>query len=221
MSEDKQGREKTFRMVAQGLMTNPAYLLLFGLGLMAGSVVLASLVGGDPQTTLYSILSWFVFLIGSVLVVAWNETSGKDKDDGNFRGIPDEVAENAFFKGTNAGFLSGFWKAKWHVTEGTPHDHDDEDQVNLLCEDAAIFASSFDDETGKTFWMFGRLSDCDVVTLTYWSSLEKGYSFLTGCVVLELDESFEGKGRRMTGTWRGMGKDGSIVHGTTEWEKKG
>lgn len=218
--QTKEGREKTLRLVVQGLMTNPAYLLLFGLGLLASAVVLAVFIKGDPMVTLWSIITWFVFLIGSVLVVAWNESKVRPKIDIE-RGIPDETAEDAFFGGVEASHLSGFWKAHWHVVEGTPHDSDETDQVSLICDDASIFVSSFDEEEGKTYWMHGRLSDCDVVTLMYWSSLEKGYSCLTGCVVMTVDDSFSGKGRRMEGYWRGMGKDGKIVHGTTIWEKLG
>lgn len=217
---EKQGREKTLRLVVEGLTTNPAYLLLFGLGLLASAVVLAVFINGDPVVTLWSILSWFVFLIGSVIVVAW-DVSRRQNSGNTVRGIPDETAEAAYFGGVEASHLSGFWKANWHVVEGTPHDADETDQVNLICDDASIFASSFDKEQGKTYWMHGRLSDCDVVTLMYWSSLEKGYSCLTGCVVMTVDDSFTGKGKKMSGFWRGMGKDGQIVHGTTEWEKLG
>ena len=170
---------------------------------------------------LWSIISWFVYLVGSVLVVAKGETDKKIREDNTIRGIPDETAEEAYFGGLEASRLSGFWKAHWHVVEGTPHDIDSEDQVNLICDDASIFGSSFNKEQGKTYWLQGRLSDCGVVTLIYWSCLEKGYSSLTGCVVLEVDDSFEGKGNKMNGTWRGMGKDGNIVHGTTTWEKLG
>ena len=216
---EKEGREKTLRLVIEGLTTNPAYLLLFGLGILASAIVLAVFVAGDPIVTLWSVISWFVFLVGSVMVVAWNESKRTSGD--KVRGIPDETAEEAYFGGVESSHLSGFWKAKWHVVEGTPHDTDDEDQVNLICDDASIFASSFDDTTKKTYWMQGRLSDCDVVTLLYWSCLEKGYSSLTGCVVLKVDDSFDAKGKKMSGTWRGMGKDGKIVHGTTTWEKLG
>ena len=218
MSEEK-GREKTLMLVVQGLTTNPAYLLLFGLGLLASGIVLAVFVQGDPMVTMWSIISWFVFLIGSVLVVAYNE-SKKPTEEGH-QSIPDETALEAFYGGAEASHLSGFWKAKWHVIEGTPHDPDSEDQINLICDDASIFASSFNEAQGKTYWMQGRLSDCDVVTLLYWSCLDKGYSSLTGCVVLKVDDSFEAKGKKMAGTWRGMGKDGKIVHGTTTWEKLG
>ena len=214
---EKQGREKTLMLVVQGLTTNPAYLLLFGLGLLASAIVLAVFVQGDPMIATWSILSWFVFLIGSILVVAFNE-SKKDKSI-KARGIPDETAEEAFFGGIESSHLSGFWQAKWKVVAGTPHNDGDEDQINIVCDDAAIFASSFDKKQGKTYWMRGRLSDCNIVTLMYWSSLDKGYSCLTGCVVLKVDDSFEGKGRKMVGHWRGMGKDGNIVHGTTEWSK--
>lgn len=217
---EKEGREKTLRLVVQGLTTNPAYLLLFGLGILASGVVCAVFVAGDPMMTTWTILSWFVFLIGSVMVVAYNE-SKKPQEPDNVRGISDETAEKAFFGGVEAAHLSGFWKAHWSVVQGEPHDVDVEDQVNMICDDASIFASSFDEDTNRTYWMHGRLSDCDIVTLMYWSSLEKGYSGLTGVVILKVDDSFAGKGKKMEGSWHGMGKDGELVHGTTIWEKLG
>jgi len=217
---EKDGREKTLRLVVQGLTTNPAYLLLFGLGILASGVVCAVFVAGNPTITTWTIISWFVFLVGSVLVVAHNE-SKSELDCNNVRGIPDELAEEAFFGGVESSHLSGFWKAKWCVVEGQPHDTDMEDQVNVICDDASIFASSFDEATSRTYWMHGRLSDCDVLTLIYWSNLQKGYSGLTGVVIMQVDDTFEGKGRKMYGVWHGMGKDGKLVKGTTIWEKIG
>jgi hypothetical protein len=189
--------------------------------MLASAIVLAVFVQGDPIITLWTIISWFVYLVGSVMVVAWNESNRKDDKGNTVRGIPDETAEEAFFGGVESSHLSGFWKAKWHVTQGQPHDVDEEDQVNIICDDASIFVSSFDTDTKRTYWMHGRLSTDKTVTLMYWSSEDKGYSGLTGVVVMKVDDTFIGKGRRMEGFWHGMGKDGELVHGTTLWEKQG
>ena len=69
--------------------------------------------------------------------------------------------------------------------------------------------------------MLGRLSEEHLLSIVYWHGVEKGFSQMCGNVLLKVDDSFEGKGRIMTGTWKGMGKDGTIVHGDTTWKKVG
>jgi hypothetical protein len=212
--------EKTFMAVAKGLYSNPAYLLLFGLGVMASTIVLGAFMYGDSHITILSAVSWLIFLVSSICVVGFTEKSKLTEDDGNF-GPPDQAAVNAFVEGPSAENLSGTWDAFWFDKEGNPYAGEPKERVTITCKGARMFISAYNESLDKTYWMYGRLSDNDTVILIYWSALESGFSSLVGTVIMELDTSFEARGRKMDGLWTGRGRNGEIIDGKVSWQKRG
>jgi hypothetical protein len=215
-------REKTLQLIVGGLKTSPAYLLLFGLGVVAGGIVLGAFAWGDTKIGLISAGGWAGFLVGAVILIAITEW-GRNKASGYHTpfGPSDSSAISAFFAGPDAQHLAGTWKAFWQDKEGKPYNPDPQERMVITTEGPEVCCHSFDPSTKKTYFLFGVFRSTGVLPLIYWSTAEPGYSALTGVVLLKLDDSFEGKGQRFTGEWSGWGREGKIISGKTVWEREG
>jgi hypothetical protein len=214
-SSSNASREKTLRLIINGLVSRPSFLLLFGMGVMASAVVLGTFCLADPKLVTFAVGSWFIYLL---ICAAVAYVSEKGRKSGLSH--PDETAMEAFEGGPDAGFLAGHWTANWKTNE-RPDDKERIDGLVIMTSGSKIFVSMEDTEICRTYWMLGRLSEEHLLSMVYWHDKEKGFSQMCGNVLLMVDDSFGGKGRIMTGTWKGMGKDGTVAHGDTVWKKVG
>ncbi len=153
-------------------------------------------------------------------------------DEFQVLGIGDR-AMNSFLNGGNASNLEGTWKAKWMVfdesgaqkpyTVKIPSNHSTEieypsEVINVQSSSSMVFCtakkpSELGHET--TYWLAGRLSNNNEVTLTYWN--EKNY--MTGSVFLRLVQEF-GQPEVLTGWWCGHSMNHKLTYGPTEWVKR-
>lgn len=220
------GREGTYRLIVSALKTNPAYLLLFSLGLLGGGMGVGTsavgLIRHDPTSLTVGFGTWVLLLIATLLVIRFVE-SRRRPGSGLLEGL-DQKARDAYLAGSSADFLSGRWRAQWfegHGESRKPYSPDPTEEISISTQGARVTCNSYDPSTKKTYWLDGRLSDRGVVSLIYWSQIEKGIAALTGTVLMRVDDSFEGRGERLAGSWCGFTRDGKITTGEVEWKKLG
>ena len=220
---DASSREGTYRQIIDSLKTNPAYLLLFAIGLLGGAMgVGVAAVGSYRGNTLSVVLgfsTWVLLLLAALLVIRIVERrrqpiAGTD--------IFDHAAREAFLSGPSAEQLSGRWSIEWFVGEGEerkPYEPDPKEEITITTYRSRIACSSFDPSLKRSYWLEGRLSNESVITLLYWSAPDQG--FAAGVVFLLLDRSFETKGGRLSGWWRGFTRNGKVTTGSVEWTRLG
>jgi len=197
------GHQKTLRMIATGLARRPAYLLLFGLGVVGGGVSGSVGVMGGGYLQVFAIGSFFIFLLVSAMTVGKVEESFKPAGGP----IPDFEANKEFLAGPNAARLSGAWELTWKWGAG-----DDVDQVTLVVSGATVFGSSYDDEHSRSYWFLGRIDDDGDLPALFWGRDGCGP---VGCAFLQRD------GRsKFAGTWKGVDKDDEDGHCDVVLERK-
>jgi hypothetical protein len=214
-------REKTFRVAIFALKSNPAYLTLFCLGLMGGPVVAVAIFRPDPRVAIAATVAWIIFLVASILVVAYVESRRPQTQDSPFE-PSDQSARKTFLGSQSAEDLSGRWRVYWYEGRGEDrkaYDPDPEEIADISTNGPALFVHSYDPSTKSEYWFFGRLSETGDVTLNYWSKPEKG--MLTGVLFLVVDKTFEKKGKKMCGWWQGRTRDGKVTTGEVEFVKEG
>jgi hypothetical protein len=215
-------RESTNQLIIWTLRDNPAYLLLFAIGLLGGGLGVGSTTVGLIRATktplILGFLSWVLLLVAAFLVIIFVER--RRREESELLATLDQKAREAFLAGRSAASLSGLWKVKWYIGEGEQrraYEEDPEEEVSVSTFKSRVSCSAHDPSTGLIYWMDGRLSEKGIVTLTYWGQPEKGVAGLTGVVFLIVDDSFESKGDRLTGWWRGFTRDGKTTTGEVEW----
>lgn len=241
-------REKTFQKLIDSLQGNPAYIFLFGLGLLGGTTGLATAGYGAFQTVnelvYIGIGTWFVFLVFAFLTIRLVEKQRFSivamKAPTTTPMTPatlDSEAQEAFFAGTSADILKGRWKSTWHL-EGQVHQdyyehvqeeaqtnaEDYEEYIDITTDRARVSCKAFDPTTGKYWWLDGRLSVSNNVTLTYWSTPDSPHNELTGVIFFEINKSFEAnRPMKLIGSWIAYTREGrgKISHGGVEWTKIG
>lgn len=219
------GREKTFRVAISALKTNPAYLTLFCLGLMGGPVIAGAMFTADGEIALVATVSWLIFLLASLLVVAFVESRRNplvSADQQSLFTPPDQLALSAFEDSHSAAKLSGRWSVHWFEGVGAerrPYSPDPEEIAIVTTRGPTLFIHCYDPSNLSEYWLYGRLSDRLDLPLFYWSKPET--NMLTGVVFLSVDESFEAKGNRMSGWWRGRTRDNKMTVGEIELERLG
>lgn len=219
-----QEREQTFRTAIYHLRHNPAYLTLFALGLAGGSVVVAAFFRStNSNVAIVATVSWIVFLIASLLVVAFVESRRTDaKSIYNY--LIEDKANNSFFGSRSAERLTGRWNIFWYEGHGDdrqPYAPDPHEIANISTYGSMIFISSYDESMDKeeeTYWLLGRMSDNLDVSLMYWGPKGRA-DLLTGVVFLEVSDTFEDKWEVMTGQWMGRTRDEKITIGDVEFIK--
>lgn len=218
---ENRSREKTYRVAISALKSNPAYLTLFCLGLMGGPVVAGAIFKTDQLVAATATVSWLIFLLASIFVVAFVETRQTKSSDSSL--IPtDEDATANFLSSKSASKLSGRWQVCWYKGTGEerqPYDPDPEEIAVISSRGPGLFIHSYDPSTKNEYWLIGRLSDKLDVTLFYWGKPDDG--MLVGVVFLELDDSFDAKGNKMAGSWQGRTRDGEVTIGDVEFIRLG
>jgi hypothetical protein len=216
-------REGTYQEIVKSLRTNPAYLLLFAIGLLGGAMgVGIAAVGSYRGNTVHLVLgfsTWVLLLIAALLVIRIVErrrepTKGAD--------VFDHAAREAFLSGPAADRLSGRWHVEWFIGEGAerkPYEPDPKEEVTITTHRSRIACSSYDPSLKRTYWLDGRLSKEGIVTLLYWSAPDQG--FAAGVVFLLVDHRFEARGGHLSGWWRGFTRSGQVTTGCVEWTRLG
>jgi hypothetical protein len=209
--------EKTYQIIAEGLKTNPAYLLLLAVGLLGGTISTVVGVVGDDRVVQFLVTGiWVLLLIGSFLVIRTIELKKATPEARPL--IPDLGALSAFRVGSNAASYSGRWKVYWYENSGSarmPYAADPTDEIVVSAADASIFCSSYDPSTNHSYWMLGKLSDSGYCNLMYWSKALRDTSSLTGTVLLQ---PLSTDRKWLRGKWTGVTRNGDVVSGDVEWE---
>jgi len=200
-----ESQQKTFRMIATGLARRPAYLLLFGLGVIGGGVSGSVGVLGDGYFQIFAVGSFFTFLLVSALAVMKVEEYMRPEGGGV---IPDLEAKKEFLAGPNAARMSGTWEMVWKWGHG-----DDLDQVSLVVSGATVFGSCFDDENSRTYWFIGRIDDDGDMPALFWGRDGDGP---VGCAFLKRDGH-----SKFVGTWKGVDKQDQDGHCDVTLERRG
>lgn len=175
---------KTIRAIANGLAKRPAYLLIFGLGVLCASVAGTMGVVGELYLQVFSGGSFFAFMLLSILAIMRVEAIiHKDKE----RIIPDQQAKEEFFDGPNATRLSGKWVIYWN--------DESSDQIILIVKGSTVFGSCYNSCDNNNYWLIGRITLDGDFPAMIWG--EDGRH--SGCVYLtkKSNNLFEG-------TWKGM-----------------
>ena len=141
-----------------------------------------------------------------------------------------ESAQKGWFYGGNAKTLEGAWEVRWYSLdeEGKrkpymiKNKHGDleeypAEQAQVTAEGAMISINNADRSTGYNYFLEGRLTEKNIVTLTYWSQPTIKESALVGVLLLELSDSFDKT--TMSGSWIGYSRKNQIVSGEVEFLK--
>ncbi len=220
-------REATFKSAIYHLRHNPAYLTLFALGLAGGGVVITAFVrSSDTSVAIVATVSWIIFLIASLLVVAFVE-SRRSTGQLSLNISLDEKALKSFFESQSAERLSGRWNVFWYEgfgSERKAYTPDPHEIADISTNGSQIFIHSYDESMASSeedYWFIGRISEKSDVSLIYWGPSKGSTKLLTGVAFLEVDDTFEGKGDVMTGWWRGRTRDEEVTTGAVEFIRFG
>ncbi|MEK7482803.1 MAG: serine/threonine-protein kinase [Planctomycetota bacterium] len=124
-------------------------------------------------------------------------------------------AKDSYLNGGDASLLEGYWKVKWY-SEGDPTAH--LEQITLDTNKSEILGTATDKTTvAKTYWYHGRLSSKNILTLEYWSQYNTEQASLVGTLFLEVISA--STPMTLKGYWYGYSRNGTIIHGTVEWNK--
>lgn len=165
----------------------------------------------------------YTFMCLSILMglgAAWFEISNRHLNAqgrdhvGNLLG---DAATTAYRSGGDASFLTGRWKAEWCMESEenaeSSYIQNYEEVIQIMSSDSEIFGISYDSTTKSTYWLHGRISTNNIVTLTYFSP--KGLSGnLVGVLIFRSEDRF-GE-RNLTGEWIGWTKNNQLTHGTIQ-----
>ena len=188
-NNQNQKREQTLRLVINGLANKPAYLVMFGIGLLASALVGFGIFSTIPGVAMLSMGAWFIYCV-IALAVIFKIEQGKAKNDD----IVDDNAKDAFDKGGNGDFLSGLWHGSI-ISEG----HEEKFTMTFLVSGSKVFGTVCNDQSGEVFWSYGRLSDRNRLAMIYWGPEEIGKAGLTGVSFLSLKDGENHL--TMTGEW--------------------
>lgn len=221
-SDRSWGREGTYRLIVTTLRDNPAYLLMFGVGLLGGAVGLGTAAVGlwnrDPMALAVAATTWIVLLVSSVFVIRLVES--RREGPSMFLTTIDQAARAAFLAGGSAERLHGRWKVAWYEGEGPnrrPYDPDPQEEITVTTLKCRVTCSGYDPSRKRTYWIDGRLSCNGMLTAIYWSQSTE--ERLVGSLFLRVDDRLDGV--RMKGWWRGHTRDDSVRAGEVEWTRLG
>ena len=144
--------------------------------------------------------------------------------------IISQIAMKGWYKGGNASNVDGVWEVYWSEIDeqgqyspymvksknGSLQEYPAE-QAKIKTKGAMISVENTDITTGYIYFLEGRMSQKNTVTLIYWSQPKTTDSVLVGVLLLELEESFYDT--MMKGEWIGYDRKGVITRGQTVWKK--
>ena len=216
-------RESTYQSIVHALVKNPAYLLLFSLGLLGGGMGMGTtVVGFFRENTTFMVLgfsSWALLVLASLLVILYVERKGQRRTA--LLDFLDDKAREAFHSGADAAEFSGEWDAKWYVGEGASrvaYSPDPEEKISVNTFGSGLCCNGVDESLKQRYWLVGRLSTRLYVPMLYWS--QKGDTeILTGVLLMRKEETGLGV-RLLKGFWTGFTRDGVVTRGECEWSQR-
>lgn len=179
---------------------------------------------------LLSIMSFYSLCIISALGAGWidylqNLTPKVGKIMGS------ETTEN-FIHGGSAKALTGLWSVQWYSTDkhGKQIDYyvhrkiakeKQMQNVELIADGSQVLFIGRDLTTeAPRYWMYGRASFSNSLSVIYWGHHEKSERALTGTVFLEIIDEIEiNQPLKMKGWWRGHSRDNEVEYGEVEMVK--
>jgi hypothetical protein len=216
-------REGTYQSIVHALGKNPAYLLLFSLGLLGGGMgVGTTVIGFYHENTTFMILgfaSWALLVVASLSVILYVERPRQRST--SLLDFLDDKARAAFHSGGVAKELSGEWQVTWYAGTGDgrkPNPGDAQDMISVSTFGSGLVGVAKDDSTKKRYWLLGRISTRHYLPLLYWSQSET--EMLTGVVFMHQEEVALGAPLRMKGIWEGYTRDGQVTRGECEWNQQ-
>lgn len=199
-----------------------------------GLGVTVKLVEDNPTAVIITIVGIILLLMLMVALVGFRVLGRQQRSNvlpthGELIG---KRATECFFHGSDPA-LDGRWRVTWlqqdseKTDKWIPYQVRDEasgemidyppDVVTLQTHGALISAEAEDTTTRRIYYLEGRVSNMNIVTLMYWSQIGGREEMLVGTLLLELKKGF--KSIDMVGTWSGYDRHKKIVHGRVEWVK--
>jgi hypothetical protein len=216
-------RESTYQTIVQALKRNPAYLLMFSIGLLGGGMGVGSVaVGFYSENTTFMVLgfsSWALLVVATSLVILYVERPRQRRS--SLLDLLDDKARESFHAGADATELSGEWDVKWYSGEGAslvPYSPDPEERIAVNAFRSGLCCTAVDESTKKRYWLLGRVSTRQCVPMLYWSQ-QGETEILTGVVLLRKEETGLGP-LRFNGIWSGFTRDGAVTRGECEWTRR-
>ncbi len=137
----------------------------------------------------------------------------------------------AFVKGGDAGRLDGTWKVTWFVFDESGHwqvhmikNPDDperlipypDEYITVRSNESMVLCTSRDALKKEVpYWLGGKLSSKDDLSLLYWNRV----NYMAGVLFLTVIEHYPHP-LRMSGWWCGHTRDHKTVQGPVEWVKE-
>ena len=154
-----------------------------------------------------------------------------DKLPESYRSLGTKRSKKAFMTGPSAKHLEGTWEAKWY--QHNPGDGEDElyttmdsvvgmmmpypdDVITVESNGPHLWGESFNVHTNATYWLEGRISSKEYVTLSYWSEASPEVSGFTGVLFMKVGRDDNEK-LRLEGHWLGYSRNQKIVRGKVVW----
>lgn len=217
-------REGTYRSIVQALKKNPAYLLMFSIGLLGGGMGVGTIaVGFYRENTTFMFLgfaSWALLVVATILVVVMVERPRQRRS--SMLDLLDDKARESFHAGADATELSGEWEVQWFEGEGPsriPYAPDPREEITVSTFRSGLCCTAVDESTRKRYWLLGRVSTRQCVPMLYWSQKGETTEALTGVILLKREETGIGS-RRFKGLWTGFTRNGAITRGECEWTQR-
>ena len=219
------------------IITHPlAFYALIGLIAEAGLAVTAIVIDNEIAV-ITLIVGMISLLITMVILVAKDidkfKSSDKKRGDSLLPTfLLDKTGTEGFLSGGVTKNLDGIWEVEWQqydkdrnpkpymvkndktgIEEKYPPDN-----VEVKVYKSVITATAHDKTTKRIYYLGGRISTKDLVTLLYWSKLGTKQAVFVGVLLLQVDWKYEET--TMSGSWTGYDrKTNAPVEGTVTWTK--
>ncbi len=219
------------------VITHPlAFYALIGLIAEAGLATTAIVIENEIAVIIL-IVGMISLLITMVILVAKDidKFSPSDKKRGDSllpASLLDKTGTEGFLSGGVTKNLEGMWEVEWMqydenrilqhykvknkktgIEEKYPKNN-----IEVKVHKSVISASAFDETTRRIYYLGGRISIKDTVTLLYWSKPDTEEAMLVGVLLLQVDWKYENT--TMSGPWIGYDRETNApVDGTVTWSK--
>ena len=228
----KEQNESQVGLVNAGAKGPIALYSLIVVVAVGGLISAATLI--DPGFGQYTIILTIAVILIMIVYLVGTRALGKTvvvKDRYPSHGETiSQIARKGWYKGGNTSILDGVWEVYWYeldekgqclpyMVKGKNADllEYPPEQAKIKTKGAMISIETTDITTGYIYFLEGRMSQKNIITLIYWSQPEISDSVLVGVLLMELEESFYEI--VMNGEWIGYDRKGVITRGKTMWKK--
>ena len=186
----------------------------------------------NRQLIIVGIFLVILTMIGFVGFSMFSKKRGKNMEFPGHGSALGDLAIKGFFEGGNTNQLRGRWEVSWlerdetgevkpytvkeeNTGEETPYPND---IVSVKVNGAMVSAEAHDQTTRRVYYLEGRLSTRDTVTLLYWSRAGVAEAMLVGVLFLRVKKAFDKI--TMEGQWIGHDRNDHVVTGEVIWKKQ-